>query len=69
MLGKKIRQLRKAQGLSQRALAAKAGVNPSHVGLIEAGRIQNPRIDTLLKLSLALGLPKGRVVDGTGRAA
>jgi transcriptional regulator with XRE-family HTH domain len=68
MIGKKIRQLRKAKGLSQRQLAEVAGVAASHVGLIESGRIRNPRLDTLLKLSVALGFPRGHVLE-TGRAA
>jgi transcriptional regulator with XRE-family HTH domain len=49
-----LRKARKRAGLSQRSLAAKAGVPQSTVGRIETGAIE-PRIDTLLGLLHASG--------------
>ena len=54
-IGLRIKELREKKHWSQRSLAEKAGVTLSHIGLIESGRIRNPRYDTLLKVMDALG--------------
>lgn len=51
-----LRLAREAAGLSQRALAARAGVAFRTVQLIEAGR-HDARLSTLKRISAALGLP------------
>lgn len=51
-----LRAARETAGLSQRALAARAGVAFRTVQLIEAGR-HDARLSTVEKLSAALGLP------------
>lgn len=43
-------------GLSQHALAERAGVSRSSIALIEYGRTRNPSITTMLKLAKALGV-------------
>lgn len=53
-IGERLRELRTRQGLSMRGLAAQAGVAPSYVSSVEAGRI-SPTIATLRKLLLVLG--------------
>jgi len=58
-----LRHARRAAGLTQRDLAARAGVPQSTVGRIERGRLM-PRVDTFDRLLRAAGL---RI--GTERAA
>jgi transcriptional regulator with XRE-family HTH domain len=50
-----IRTLRKAQGLSQEALAERAGLHRNFISLIERGQNQ-PTVDTLFRLAAALEL-------------
>jgi transcriptional regulator with XRE-family HTH domain len=63
-----LRKARRRAGLTQRSLAAKAGVPQSTVGRIETDVIE-PRIDTLLRLlrasgyDLELGVRLGEGVD------
>jgi transcriptional regulator with XRE-family HTH domain len=55
--GQKIKDARKAQGMSAEELAAKCKppMSAAHVYNIESGKFQ-PRIDTLQKIAKALGL-------------
>jgi DNA-binding XRE family transcriptional regulator len=53
MLGERLRQLREAGGLTQTALAARAGVSRQLVGAVEAGR-HLPRVDAAASLAAAL---------------
>jgi transcriptional regulator with XRE-family HTH domain len=62
-IGKKLKTLRTSQKLSQRALSKLAGLNPTHVQLLESGRYPNPRIETLLKLSVALNVPAEKLYE------
>lgn len=65
-----LKSARTRAGLTQRSLAARAGVPQSTVGRIETGAIE-PRIDTLLKLLHASGhdLELGRRLgEGVDRA-
>jgi transcriptional regulator with XRE-family HTH domain len=55
-LGARIKGLRAERGLQQRQLAEKAGMTPSMVSQIEAGRL-TPSLPTLGKLAAALGVP------------
>ena len=55
LLGKKIRQIRHAQGLSQEELALRASMNPAHLGHIERG-LKSPTIDTISKIAAALNV-------------
>jgi transcriptional regulator with XRE-family HTH domain len=54
-LGYAIRVLRQARGLTSAALAAKAGISPTYLSLIETGDRTPPK-DTLQKLATALGV-------------
>ena len=51
--GRRIRQLRLAQGLTQEALADRAGLHPTYVGGVERGE-RNVGFDNILKLARAL---------------
>jgi DNA-binding XRE family transcriptional regulator len=52
-LGSRLRQLRAARGLSQEALARRAGINRSFYSKIETGT-QSPTIDKLHNIAAAL---------------
>jgi transcriptional regulator with XRE-family HTH domain len=54
--GKGLKIVRSLAGLQQRELARIAGIDPSHISLIESGKRQ-PSLGTLEKLTLALGIP------------
>lgn len=49
-----LKDMRIARGLSQTALADRAGVSQRLVGLIETGRVPGPTLPTLDKLAGAL---------------
>ena len=51
---KNLRKLREAKGLSQEKLARLADVANNTIIKIEAGKNQNPTLDTLKKISEAL---------------
>ncbi len=53
---KNLRKIREKKGLSQERLARLADVANNTVIKIEAGKNQNPTLDTLQKLSKALGV-------------
>jgi transcriptional regulator with XRE-family HTH domain len=52
----RLKQLRKAAGLTQQGLAMKAGLSVSAVVQIENGTIPDPRISTLRALAKAMGV-------------
>ncbi len=51
--GKRLRELRKKEGLSQEELGFRAGIHRTYVGAIERGE-QNVSIDNIHKLAKAL---------------
>ncbi len=63
-LGARIKGLRVERGLQQRQLAEKAGMTPSMVSQIEAGRL-TPSLPTLGKLAAALGVPIASLFEPT----
>lgn len=52
-IGERIRQIRKAKGLTQEELAEKAGINASYMGTVERGD-RNISIETLEKIMQGL---------------
>lgn len=52
----RLRKTRKANGMSQYALAEKARVSREYIRLLEAGR-SDPTVGMLEKLAKALGVP------------
>lgn len=56
-LAKKVKQLREKLGLSQEKLARLANVSNNTIINIEAGKQDNPTIDTLKKVAKALDIP------------
>jgi transcriptional regulator with XRE-family HTH domain len=55
-LGRRIQRLREARGLSQEALAEKAGLSRGYLARVETGR-HEPSLSMLDKLAKALGVP------------
>lgn len=62
-LGRKVRALREARGLSLKAVAEAARVSESFVSQVERG-VANPSVASLRRLSAALGASVGSLFDG-----
>mgnify|MGYP005849144475 FL=1 len=56
-LAKTVKRLREKQGLSQEILARLADVSNNTIINIEAGKQDNPTIETLKKVAKALNVP------------
>ncbi len=61
--GRNLARCRKQVGLSQEELAVRASLHRTAVGQIERGE-RVARVDTLVKLAGALGLPPGELLVG-----
>jgi transcriptional regulator with XRE-family HTH domain len=53
--GRIVRQLRRAKGLSQEALAKQAALHPTHISLIETGK-RLVLLTTIKQLAIGLGV-------------
>ena len=62
-LGARVRELRKAAGMTQEHLAAAAGIGRVTLVRIEKGE-QSPRYETLAALAEALGKPMSQLLSG-----
>jgi transcriptional regulator with XRE-family HTH domain len=58
-----LRACRKQAGLSQEALGFRAELHRTEIGLLERGA-RVPRIDTLIKLAVALDVPPDNLMAG-----
>lgn len=65
-LGNRIREQRKALGLTQEGLAAKAGIDRSYVGGVERGE-RNLTFTMLCQISAALGCDVAALTRGIPR--
>jgi transcriptional regulator with XRE-family HTH domain len=63
----RLRELREAAGLSQTALAERAGVRQATVSDLERGKSKGVEFATLEALADALGVPAERLVVHTPR--
>ena len=54
--GKAIRVVRSGRGLSQRHLADRIGISPSHLSLVESGK-RDPSLKLLEEIAVSLGVP------------
>ena len=61
-MGRRIRETRNSQQISQEALADMAGVDRSHMGFIERGK-KDIRVSTLFKIARALKTRPGYLLD------
>lgn len=62
LFGRTVRRLRKQHGLSQEALALRAGMHLNHVSSIERGE-RNPGVLSVLKIAKALDVPVTALFD------
>jgi transcriptional regulator with XRE-family HTH domain len=62
LIANRIRELRNAKRLSQEALAGRAGLTPRMLQAIE-GQERLPSLDSLVKLSEALGVPASALLE------
>lgn len=62
LVGKRIQELRKAQGLSQDQIAERADISPNYLSRIERGK-ENPTLDMLIKLAHALDVEMWEMFD------
>jgi transcriptional regulator with XRE-family HTH domain len=65
-LADRIEYARELAGLTPRGLSIIAGLDPTHVRLIEDGERPDPRSSTISKLANALGLTTDWLLDGRG---
>jgi transcriptional regulator with XRE-family HTH domain len=60
-MGKRLKKLREARGMSQAALAEKAELSRGYLIRLEAGR-QDPTLGTLERLAEALDMPLRKLI-------
>lgn len=56
LVGRNVRRIRVAQGVSQERLAFDSGVDRSYLGGLERGE-ENPTVDVLDRLAMTLAVP------------
>ena len=56
-MGRRVKRLRTAKGMSQRTLATKAKVTQGLIHQLETGMIQDVRSQVVVRLAKALGVP------------
>jgi len=56
-----VKQLREASKLSRAALAKKAGLHQTYIGLLERGE-RSPNLDTSKAIADALDVPLGKMI-------
>lgn len=62
LIGLRIKNLRRAEGLSQEELAEKMGISSKYLSSIERGK-ENPTLDTLIKLANALKIEPSEIFN------
>ena len=67
ILGETLRAFREKQGLSRYALAQRSGMDSSWLRRFENGQ-SGIRVETLLTLSKALGIPAAEIIDAMEKA-
>lgn len=60
-LGARVRELRRAAGLTQAELARRTGIHRPNIARVEAGR-HTPSLETLARLAAAIGVPTATVL-------
>jgi transcriptional regulator with XRE-family HTH domain len=62
-IGMRIKRLREAKGLSQKALGTRAKVTDAYVAMLETGKRKNPSLPVLQRLARALGVPMTALLE------
>jgi len=65
-IGQTIKILRQQQRLTQGQLEIKSGVKRSTIAMIEQEKRENPTVDTLVKLAIALGVTPDDIIHRAG---
>ena len=63
-IGRTIRRLREARGLTQDALAANARISQTYLSFLEKGVRRNPSVGVARRLAKALGVPITELLGG-----
>ena len=66
IVGKNIRRAREEQGRLVSEVARRAGLTVSGVSFVEQGRVQNPTVDTIIRIAEALGVDPADLLRGVG---
>jgi len=64
--GQLLRDLRRSKEVSQRELAAKAGVDFSYISKLENDRLPPPAADTVMRICEVLGVPPNELLAVAG---
>jgi transcriptional regulator with XRE-family HTH domain len=59
--GERVREVRRSKGISQEALAEKAGLSPAYFGRVERGG-PNVTLKTIYKIARALDVPAKKLM-------
>lgn len=65
-VGANVRAIRDERGWTQEDLAAKAGIHPTALSMVETGA-RSPKLDTLIRLAFALDVEPGAFFVGLTR--
>ena len=63
--GRKLFLARRRAGMSQGALAESSGIHFATISLFETAK-RTPRLDTICRLAVGLGIRPGELIDGVG---
>lgn len=55
-IGERVREIRKAKGLSLGQVGLRSGIDRTYISRIESGKVANPSHDTLAKVAQGLGI-------------
>lgn len=61
-IGKRLRDIRKRRGMTQRGLAKAAGVSISLISKLEQGELQDTRMETARRLAVAMRVPTSALI-------
>lgn len=66
-IGGRVRQERESRGLTQYQLAQSAESEPSYIGRLERGEIDNPGLESVVKILNVLGIKLDEII-GTAKS-
>jgi transcriptional regulator with XRE-family HTH domain len=66
IVGQNIRRAREEQGRGVSEVARRAGLTVSGVSFVEQGKVQNPTVDTIIRIAESLGVDPADLLKGVG---